>query len=145
LQTGKRIEKIYPKAQILSQIRSNQKVKFREGKTQSIESFFKNRKWETTTIRLRGHQDTIVHHCSAVLHVESHNRKYRVVAVRFGDEKEPRFIVANDSSWLSQDIVRYYALRWFVEVFIEDWKQHHGWGKGLSINKPKTELAEACS
>jgi hypothetical protein len=35
----KRIEKIYPKAQILSQIRSNQKVKFRRGKTQSIESF----------------------------------------------------------------------------------------------------------
>lgn len=124
-----RIEKIYTTAQILSQIRSNQKVKFRRGKTQSIESFFKNRKWETTTIRLRGHRDTIVHHCSSVLHVESHNRKYRVVAVRFGDEKEPRFIVANDLSWLSQDIVRYYALRWLVEVFIEDWKQHHGWGK----------------
>ena len=25
-------------------------------------------------------------------------------------------------------IIRYYALRWLVEVFIEDWKQHEGWG-----------------
>ena len=29
----------------------------------------------------------------------------------------------------SEDIIRYYALRWLVEVFIEDWKQHEGWGK----------------
>ena len=27
------------------------------------------------------------------------------------------------------DIIRYYALHWLVEVFIEDWKQHEGWGK----------------
>ena len=29
----------------------------------------------------------------------------------------------------SEDIIRYYALRWLVEVLIEDWKQHEGWGK----------------
>ena len=28
----------------------------------------------------------------------------------------------------SEDIIRYYSLRWLVEVFIEDWKQHSGWG-----------------
>jgi len=51
-----------------------------------------------------------------------------VVALKYGDEKEPRFLVASDASWRPEDIIRYYALRWLVEVFIEDWKQHEGWG-----------------
>ncbi len=26
-------------------------------------------------------------------------------------------------------MIHYYSLRWLVEVFIEDWKLHEGWGK----------------
>jgi len=32
-------------------------------------------------------------------------------------------------TWLPEDIVKAYALRWFVEVFIQDWKSHEGWNK----------------
>ncbi len=124
-----RLNEIYEKVQILSQMRENQKVRFGRGKELSVKDFFQNRKWQSVTLQLRGHRDTIVHYSSEVLTIKSHGRKYRVVAVKYGDEKEPRFLVASDSSWHSEDIIRYYALRWLVEVFIEDWKQHQGWGK----------------
>ena len=32
-------------------------------------------------------------------------------------------------SWLVNDIVKAYGLRWYVEVFIQDWKAHEGWNK----------------
>ncbi len=114
--------------QVLSQMRSNQKVRFRRGKELAVNEFFQNRKWQSATLQLRGHRDTVVHYCSALLTIQSHGRKYRVVALKYDDEKEPRYLVASDASWRPEDIIRYYALRWLVEVFIEDWKQHHGWG-----------------
>ena len=109
-------------------MRSNQKVRFGRGRELSVKKFFHTRNWKSTTLKLRGHRDTLVHYCSALLTIQSHGRKYRVVALKYGDEIEPRFLVASDSSWRPQDIIRYYALRWLVEVFIEDWKQHEGWG-----------------
>lgn len=123
----KALASVYPKTQLLSQIRSNQKVRFRNGKEQSVSDFFKQRKWKTKSLKLRGHKKTVVHFCSAVVQVKSHERKFRVVAVKYEDEEEPRFIISHDLSWQSEDIIRYYGLRWLVEVFIEDWKQHQGW------------------
>jgi hypothetical protein len=123
------IPSVYPKTQVLSQIRSNQKVRFRNGKNQSVSNFFKGRKWKTKTLKLRGHKDTIVHFCSAIVEVKSHERNFRVVALKYEDEEEPRFIISHDPSWQPEDIIRYYALRWLVEVFIEDWKQHEGWAQ----------------
>ena len=123
-----RINKIDEKVQILSQMRKNQKVRFRRDKELAVEDFFQNRKWKSASLKLRGHRDTVVHYCSALLTIQSHGRKYRVVALKYGDEKEPRYLVASDASWRPEDIIRYYALRWLVEVFIEDWKQHEGWG-----------------
>ena len=123
-----RINKIDEKVQVLSQMRSNQKVRFGRGRELSVKKFFGTRNWKSTTLKLRGHRDTVVHYCSALVTIQSHGRKYRVVALKYGDEIEPRFLVASDASWHPEDIIRYYALRWLVEVFIEDWKQHEGWG-----------------
>ncbi len=123
-----RLKEIYENVQILSQMRENQKVRFRRGKELAVKDFFQHRKWKSATLQLRGHRDTVVHYCSALVTIVSHGRKYRVVALKYDDEKEARFLVASDSSWRPEDIIRYYALRWFVEVFIEDWKQHEGWG-----------------
>jgi len=122
------INEIDEKVQVLSQMRSNQKVRFGRGRELSVKKFFCTRNWKSTTLKLRGHRDTVVHYCSALLTIQSHGRKYRVVALKYEDEIEPRFLVASDSSWRPEDIIRYYALRWLVEVFIEDWKQHEGWG-----------------
>ncbi len=123
----KALASVYPKTQILSQIRSNQKIRFRNGRQQSVSEFFTRRKWKTKTLKLRGHKTTVVHFSNAVVKVESQERKFRVVAVKYEDEEEPRFVISHDLSWQSEDIIRYYSLRWLVEVFIEDWKQHEGW------------------
>ncbi len=53
----------------------------------------------------------------ALVTIVSHGCKYRVVALKYGEEKEPRFLVASDASWRPEEIIRYYALRWLVEVF----------------------------
>ena len=124
----RQLHEIYQNVQVLSQMRKNQKVRFRRGQELAVEDFFRNRKWKSASLQLRGHRDTVVHYCSALVTIVSHGRKYRVVALKYGDEKEPRFLVASDSSWRPEDIIRYYSLRWLVEVFIEDWKQHEGWG-----------------
>lgn len=123
------IKEIYENVQFLSQMRENQKVKFGRDKELSVKDFFGTRKWNSTTVQLRGHCETLVHYSSALVTITSHGQKYRVVALRYGEEKEPRFLVASDSTWRSEELISYYALRWLVEVFIEDWKQHEGWGK----------------
>ncbi len=35
----------------------------------------------------------------ALVTIVSHGCKYRVVALKYGEEKEPRFLVASDASW----------------------------------------------
>lgn len=32
-------------------------------------------------------------------------------------------------SWRDIDIIKVYALRWLVEVFIQDWKSYEGWNQ----------------
>jgi hypothetical protein len=36
--------------------------------------------------------------------------------------------MASDLSWRTLDIVQAHTLRWLVEVFVQDWKAHEGWG-----------------
>ena len=93
------LNEIYQNVQVLSQMRKNQKVRFRRGKELAVQDFFQNQKWKSARLQLRGHRDIIVHYCSALVTIVSHGRKYRVVALKYGDEKEPRFLVASDSSW----------------------------------------------
>ena len=123
------IHKTDQNVQILTQMRKNQKVKFGRDKEQQVKDFFNKREWNSTILQLRGHEETLVHYSSAVVTIISHGRKYRVVGLRYEDEKEPRFLVGSDLSWRPEDMIQYYSLRWLVEVFIEDWKQHEGWGK----------------
>src|SRR3989442_14749513 len=37
--------------------------------------------------------------------------------------------MASDLAWRIVDIVQVPSLRWLVEVFIQDWKGHEGWGQ----------------
>ncbi len=80
----KGIKKIDKKVQVLSQMRSNQKVRFRQGKELAVQDFFQHRKWQSATVQLRGHRDTVVHYCSALVTIVSHGCKYRVVALKYG-------------------------------------------------------------
>lgn len=64
-------------------MRSNQKVRFGRGRELSVNKFFRTRNWKSTTLKLRGHRDTVVHYCSALLTIQSHGLKYRVVALKY--------------------------------------------------------------
>ena len=66
---------------------------------------------------------------SARLHVEAHDRKRFVIAIKYENEEDYRYLVATDMSWRTEDIIRAYTLRWLVEVFFEDWKLYEGWGQ----------------
>jgi hypothetical protein len=116
-----------PKSQIISKIRGNQRVRLADQEL-SISEYFKKHPPVRRKILLRGkvHEVFIA---SARLHVSSHHKKRFVVAIRYLNEKECRYLVASELSWRTQDLIEAYAFRWLIEVFFEDWKGHEGWAK----------------
>lgn len=113
--------------QIISQIKSSQNVEI-NGKITTVKAFFKNYGGKKTIVKLRG-TDKEITYISIKLKVTSHDAAYRVVALKYDNEEEYRYIIANDASWQAIDIIQAYALRWLVEVFIQDWKSHEGWNQ----------------
>lgn len=114
--------------QMISQIKKTQLINV-DGKNISVEKFFKNATGtKTEELTLRGSKKKVTY-CSGRYKVKSHERKYLVVALKYGDEKEYRYLIASDSSWRDVDIIKTYALRWLVEVFIQDWKSYEGWNQ----------------
>ena len=113
--------------QIISQLRNNQKVLF-GGTIKSVSEVFKQLFWQETEVELRGEKKKIIF-SSARLLVESHGTKRFIVALKYEGEEEYRYLVASDVTWGTEEIIKAYSLRWLIEVFNEDWKQYHGWGK----------------
>ena len=52
-----------------------------------------------------------------------------MIALKYGDESEYCYLIANDTTWRNIDIIKAYALCWLVEVYIQDWKSYVGWDK----------------
>jgi hypothetical protein len=92
----------------------------------SVKEAFSNIVSKTTTINLRQNQHTITY-ASLVEVVKSHGIKYKIVAMKYDQETDYRYLIALDSTWMDIDIIKAYALRWLVEVFIQDWKNNEGW------------------
>lgn len=115
-------------AQIISQLRKNQLVRYR-GKNISLSTYFSRSPSVTRELVVRGGEKKRVTVSAARLYVSSHQKKRFVVALKYEGETDYRFIVARDLSWRHMDVVQAYTLRWLVEVFIEDWKAHGGWNK----------------
>jgi hypothetical protein len=120
--------RLFGGTQVISQLRHNQNVRFR-GKLISIETYFTLSPGVPHTIKLRGHEEVQVSVSSARLYVDAHQTKRFVIALKYAHEAEYRYLVASDLSWRTLDIVQGYTLRWLVEVFLEDWKVHEGWGQ----------------
>ena len=59
----------------------------------------------------------------------AHHKKRFVMALQDAAETDYRDVVASDLSWRTLDSVQGYTLRWLVEVFLQDWKAHEGWGQ----------------
>ena len=127
-QFSKNAKRIYPKAQIVSQIKSNQKVLFK-GKPIGVNEFFKAQTPLTEKLSLRGGEPKTVHYSTARLEVCSHGKILLIVALKYGNEDEYRYLAASDLTWRGKDIVYLYAFRWLVEVFFFDWKGYEGWAQ----------------
>lgn len=113
--------------QIISQLRTNQLVRNRNGKNTSLKTYFSRTDGVETKLIIRGGAEKNVTLLAARLIVKSHRKKRFVIALKYEGETEYRFIVATDLTWRHKDITRAYSLRWLVEVFIADWKGHGGW------------------
>jgi hypothetical protein len=114
--------------QVISQIRSNQKVRVHK-REQHVADYFATHPGTPHTIRIRGGEEVSAIVGSARLYVCSHKTKRFVVALKYEGEETYRYLIASDLSWRTLDIVQGHTLRWLVEVFIQDWKSHEGWSQ----------------
>lgn len=111
--------------QVVTQIKNTQLVTIDDEEI-AVKDAFDHTKDITTTVMLRGNETTITY-CSVKAVVNSHNSKYTIIALKYTNETEYRYLIANDCTWRDIDVIRVYALRWLVEVFFEDWKSNGGW------------------
>ncbi|MFQ5821983.1 MAG: transposase [Candidatus Heimdallarchaeota archaeon] len=118
---------IFDGVQVISQIKSNQKIRIRN-KEQSVEEYFSKHPGTSFKIRIRGGKEVTVIVGSARMYVRAQGKKRFVIAIKYEGEKEYRYLIASDMTWRTLDIVQAYTLRWLVEVFFQDWKSYEGWG-----------------
>ena len=118
---------IFAQTQVISQIRTNQNVRFRNRKL-SVEEYFSRYPGTPQKITIRGGKEITAIVGSARLYVFAHHKKRFVIAIKYEGEETYRYLVAKDLTWRTIDIVQAHTLRWLVEVFIQDWKSNEGWG-----------------
>ena len=121
---------IFGGVQVVSQLKSNQNIRYKGKKKTITEYFNKTNKGVNCTIRIRGGKEVNATVSSARLKVDAHGGKMLfVIALEYEGEEEYCYLAATDLSWRAIDIIQAYSLRWLVEVFFEDWKLYEGWGK----------------
>jgi len=121
--------RIFNGTQVISQLRENQNIEHK-GKKRNLKAYFNStNKGVEVTLRVRGGEDVKATVSSARLKVTAHGKKRFVIALKYEDESDYRYLVATDMTWRTIDVVQAYTLRWLVEVFFEDWKLYEGWGR----------------
>lgn len=118
---------ITKQTQVISQIRRNQKILV-NNQEQDIEGFFKNYSGHKEEEILRCNMKQIIYR-SAKFKVKSHSKKYFIIALKYEGEEDYRYLIARDMTWRDIDIIKTFAFRWLVEVFIQDWKMYEGWNQ----------------
>ena len=111
--------------QIITEIRSTQNI-IVNNVTIQVAKFFKPYHGTKSTVQLRyndQHITYVAHKCV----IKAHAKKYWVIALKYDNEENYRYIIATDMSYLAYDVIKTFALRWLIEVFIQDWKAHEGW------------------
>ena len=117
---------LFEGVQVISQLRSNQKVRSGQDEV-SLDRFFEQQASSEDQIALRGGAKQQVSFVRACLYVRAHGKKRLVIALKYEGEDQYRYLVASDMGWRSEDVIAAYLLRWLVEVFFQDWKAHQGW------------------
>ena len=114
--------------QVISQIRSNQKVRVHK-REQPVADYFATHPGTPHTIRIRGGEEVSALIGSARLYVCAHKTKRFVVALKYEGEETYRYLIASDLSWRTLDIVQGHSLRWLVEIS----QPHYGSRERLSL------------
>jgi len=117
--------RITKQKQVITQIKSIQNI-IVNNKLIQVKEFFKRYHGTKQVLQLRG-QYKMVRYVNCKFTVKSHGVKYRLIALKYDNEESFRYLIANDMSWHPIDIIQTYALRWLIEVFIQDWKSYEGW------------------
>jgi hypothetical protein len=113
---------------IISEIKNNQLVFFNNRYTK-VSDVFANFIGSTEEVILRADKNQTTYR-SAKLKLKAHDGKKRyIIALKYDAESEYRYLVANDMTWRDIDVIKVYANRWLVEVFIQDWKSYEGCGQ----------------
>jgi hypothetical protein len=116
----------YPKAQIISQLKSNQVINY-QNKDYALSTYFNRRAAISSTTVIRGGKTVPIYYSSVIAKVQAHGTKRLIIAYKYHGEAEFRYVFATDMSWMPHHIIAVYSLRWLVEVFIADWKKYEGW------------------
>jgi hypothetical protein len=114
--------------QVISQIRSKQKVRLHK-RAQNVNDSFATHPGTRHTIRIRGGQEIVALVGSARVDVWAHNTKRFVVALKDAGEDTYRSLIASDLTWRTLDMVQGQTLRWLVAGCIQDWKSSEGWSQ----------------
>lgn len=120
------IATIWPKTQVITQLRANQKIRLHNNKEVSCEEYFRSYKGWKQEIVIRAQKKTSVDAGGARLQVPSHGKKRFVIALKYQGEEAYRFLIGSDLSWNMREIIQAYTLRWLIEVFFEDWSCYSG-------------------
>ena len=114
--------------QVISQLRKNQLV-WQDSQWVNLSSLFQLKPFYVQKVQLRG-KEVEVTYSYITAKVKAHDgKKRKIIALKYEDEEEYRYLVATDTSWIAESIIQCYALRWLVEVFFQDWKSYEGWGQ----------------
>lgn len=119
---------IFDGTQVISQLRHNQNIHFRN-RIQSLSHYFEQHPGVEQQLRIRGQDPMTATVGSLRVKVCAHGKKRFVIALKYPGESDYRYLVATDLSWRTLDIIQAYSIRWIVEVFIEDWKSYEGWAQ----------------
>jgi DDE superfamily endonuclease len=118
---------IFDGVQVITQVRSNQKIRVYK-REQHVANYFATHPGTPQTIRIRGGDEMVAIVGSARVYVCAHYTKRFIIALKYEGEETYRYLMASALSWRTLDIVQAHTLRWLVEVFVQDWKSHEGWG-----------------
>jgi hypothetical protein len=119
---------IFGGVQVISQLRSNQKVRVYT-REQHVADYFATHPGTPQHIRIRGGEEVVALVGSARMYVCAHKTNRFIIALKYEGEETYRYLMASDLTWRTLDIVQGHTLRWLVEVFVQDWKGHEGWNQ----------------
>ena len=119
---------LYPNGQVISQIRSNQKIEVK-GESYHVEDYFNSRAGIKSEMVIRGGKKVPIYYSSVIGKVTAQDKKRLIIALKYEGEATYRYIIAQNMTWRVQDVLASFSLRWLVEVFFQDWKMYEGWGQ----------------